>query len=404
MKTESWKDKGILLALAAVWGICAAANTGMAWFDYGIVRWFNAAATVLYIVTATVLILMSWRKPVWAKFLWRFAWLSLICCLVCWYCSLDQRAWGLLFAPLAGIPFYGLRMWTNWQLTYLGGGAISAVWVLLAWRGVRIAGGRDAGVKAMLVFLAKTTGLVVLCIALFFVNAFAGNPVSALLARVAAHRYVAQEYGWLDVRIEKVGYDLKGTNYYAKVSSPTSVDTHFSVHISMLGQVERDTYESVTNKHNTFERLNREYYDLVKSAKTAETFPYELRTCSGGLWGSSHGFLDYGLPREELVLDGVYDMREIGAMHGGINVSVTDEDVSISRGCEILKDLAGRLERGGVSFYAVDFTLSHPVDKEKALLIVDFPAEYLNAPDLEEKLRENYMRTMEYYGEEIVLK
>lgn len=260
------------------------------------------------------------------------------------------------------------------------------------------------GSKKLMSLLLKIVGAAALCVALFFVNAFAGNPVSAVLARVSAYRYVAQEYGHLDLNIDKIGYNLKDINYYAKVSSPTSIDTHFSVYISMLGQVERDTYESVTNKHNTFERLNREYYDLVKSVKTAETFPYEVRTCSGGLWGSSHGFLDYGLPREELVLDGVYDMREIGAMHGGINVSVTDEDVSISRGCEILKDLAGRLERSGISFYAVDFTLSHPVDKEKALLIVDFPAEYLNAPDMEEKLRENYMCTMEYYGEEIVLK
>lgn len=260
------------------------------------------------------------------------------------------------------------------------------------------------GSKKLMSLLLKIVGAAALCVALFFLNAFVGNPVSAVLARVSAHRYVAQEYGHLDLNIDKMGYNLKDINYYAKVSSPTSIDTHFSVYISMLGQVERDTYESVTGGFNTFERLNREYYDLVKSVKTAETFPYEVRTCSGSLWGSSHGFLDYSLPRAELVLDGVYDMREIGALHGGLNVSVTDEDVSFSRGCEILKDLAGRLERAGVSFYAVDFTLSHPVDKEKALLIVDFPAEYLNAPDLEEKLRENYMRTMEYYGEEIVLK
>lgn len=259
-------------------------------------------------------------------------------------------------------------------------------------------------IRNVLILLAKLVGIIALCMALFFANAFAGNPVSALLARVSAHRYVGQEYGHLDLNIDKIGYNLKDTNYYAKVSSSTSVDTHFTVYISMLGQVERDTYESVTDKHNTLERLNQEYNNLVKSVKTAENFPYEVHTCSGSLRGSNHGFLDYGLPREGLVLDGVYDMREIGARHGGIHLSVTDEDVSFVRGCEILKDLSGRLERAGVSFYAVDFALSHPVDKEKALLIVDFPAEHLNAPDLEEKVRENYVRTVEYYGEEARLR
>ena len=100
--------------------------------------------------------------------------------------------------------------------------------------------------RKVLIMLVKLVGVAALCVALFFVNAFAGNPVSALLARVSAHRYVAQEYGHLDLNIDKIGYNLKDTNYYAKVSSSTSVDTHFTVYISMLGQVERDTYGRYT--------------------------------------------------------------------------------------------------------------------------------------------------------------
>ena len=409
MKTRSWRDKGTLLALAAAWGICAAANTGMAWFDYGIVRWFNAAATVLYVVTATVLILASWRKPVWAKFLWRFAWLSLICCLVCWYCSLGQRAWGLLFAPLAGIPFYGLRMWTNWQITYLGGGAISAVWVLLAWRGVRIAEGKDAGVNAMLMFLAKTVGIVALCVALFFVNAFVGNPVSALLARVSAHRYVAQEYGHLDVQIDKVGYNFKNTNYFAKVSSPTSVDTHFTVYISMLGQVERDTYESVTGGFNTWQRLNEEYRMLVKEAAAGLVLDSDIDTLSGDLMGSGYdcGWMEeYGLPESGLEVDGKYDILELGRQHGGIYLCVYDEEVSYTRGAELLAYVAGALEESGIPFRAIDFSLRKPKSTEgspnddRILWLLDFPAEDIAAPDLESRVREAHRRTMDYFGEE----
>lgn len=137
MKKRSWKDFGALFALAAVWAVCAAVNAGMAWFDYGIVLPFNVAATGLYIITATFLTILGRKKTVWSKTMRWFSWLSLVCCLVCWFCSLDNRAWGLLFAPLAAIPFYGLRMWGDWQFTYLGGAAISLVWVVLALRNGR---------------------------------------------------------------------------------------------------------------------------------------------------------------------------------------------------------------------------------------------------------------------------
>ena len=131
MEKRGLGDYGALLILLCVWCICAVANTGMAWFDYGIVQLFNVAATGLYIVTATVLALLSWKWDAWAKTMRRFSWLSLICCLVCWYCSLDNRAWGLLFAPLAAIPFYGLRMWVYWDLTYLTGAGLSLIWIVL---------------------------------------------------------------------------------------------------------------------------------------------------------------------------------------------------------------------------------------------------------------------------------
>ena len=82
MKKRSWRDFGSLLVLLAVWGLCAVCNTGGAWWGDA-AGGLSMAATGLYIVTATALTLLSWRKPAWAKGLWRFAWLSLVCCLVC---------------------------------------------------------------------------------------------------------------------------------------------------------------------------------------------------------------------------------------------------------------------------------------------------------------------------------
>lgn len=404
MRKGSWKKYGALMALFAVWSLCAAVNTGGAWWgDPGTSE--NSVVTWVYLLVVTALTLLCWRIPLWAKTMWRFSWLSLVCCLMCAFCAAGDHAWGLIFAPLAAVPFYGLYgQLPSWTATYLGGAAVSLFWILLSWRGVRKAEGKDAGWRATLTFLTKLAGAVLLGVALFFVNAFAGNPVSALLARHAAREYIAAEYSHLDLTIEKVGYDLKGSNYYAKVQSCTSVDTHFSVYISMLGQVERDTYDRVESRYTTFERLNREYYDLIKAVKEEESFPYTVRALSGTLRGSNHGFLDYGLPQEGLVLDGEYDVRELGTLYGGLHISVFDEEISIPRGCEILKDVTARLEEKGIAFRAIDLNLSRPDRKETGLILLDFPVEYLEDEDLEERVRENYERTMDYYGEEAVLK
>lgn len=412
MKKRNWADHGALIALLAVWVLCAVCNTGGSWWG-GKAGTINMAATGLYIVTAMTLILLAWKKPAWTKTMWRFSWMSLACCLVCWFCSLDQRAWGLLFAPLAGIPFYGLRGFLNWQLTYLYGGLISFVWVVLSWCGVRRAAEKDTDMKSTLKFLAKLAGIAVLCVALFFVNAFAGNPVSALLARVAAHSYVEREYGHLDVQVDKVGYNLKNGNYYAKVSSPTSVDTHFSVYISMLGQVERDTYQSVTQGYNTWERINDQYAELVEMVLEGPDFPVESDIANGDLRGKHDDYpwsRHYGLPRHGLEVDREYDVREFGAQHGSITLYVLDEEVSYRRAAEILTQVRELLDEHDIPFYAMNFVLKQPRDEDgkwsdgPELWLLDFLYTDLHSEDLEEKIQRGHQRAMDYFGEENLLK
>ena len=260
--------------------------------------------------------------------------------------------------------------------------------------------------------LLKVAAAGLLCVVLFFANAFFGNPLSAALARVAADRYVAQEYGHLDVKIEKVGYDFKSGNYYAHVSSPTSRDTYFTVYISMLGKVERDTYDSVTDGFNTWGRLNEEYRVLVKETVSGWDWLYEEDILTGDLMGSGYdcGWIeDYELSRSELVLDGEYDILELGARHGGIYISVHDEDVSYKRGAEILSDIAARLEDAGIPFFAVDFKLSRPKVEgqpyeDVTLWLLDFPAADIGGADFEQKVREGHERTMAYFEEENRLK
>lgn len=247
----------------------------------------------------------------------------------------------------------------------------------------------------LLKLAAKLLGAAVLCVAVFFVNAFAGNPVSALLARVSAHSYVEREYGHLDVRVEKVGYNLKDGNYYAKVSSPTSTDTHFSVYISMLGQVERDTYESVTGGWNTWNRLDDGYMELVK--EVLDRIPVESDGGFGDFRGGYNGFVpgveNFELPREGLEPDGEYDLRELGAKHGNITWRVLDEDISCRRAAEILSCLRDELEKADVACRVVNLTLRQPRDEQghwpdPELRLIDFPYADLYSENLEEKVEE----------------
>ena len=263
----------------------------------------------------------------------------------------------------------------------------------------------------LLILVAKLVGAAALCVVLFFVNAFAGNPVSALLARVSAHRYVEREYGHLDVQVGKVGYNLKDGNYYAKVSSPTSADTHFSVHISMLGQVERDTYESVTGGWNTWERLNNAYIEQVKGVLTG--LPFESDGGFGDFRGGYNGFVsgveNFELPRKGLELDGEYDLQVLGAKHGSITWRVLDEDVSCRRAAEILTCLRDELEKAGVSCYVVNLTLRRPRDAEGRwpdgeLRLIDFPYADLYSEHLEDKIEEAHWLTERLFEEENQIK
>lgn len=260
-----------------------------------------------------------------------------------------------------------------------------------------------------LIRLLKLAGIILLCVVLFFVNAFVGNPVSALLARGAAHRYVEREYGHLDVEIDEVGYNLKDTNYYAKVSSPTSVDTHFTVYISMLGQVERDTYESVTDGFNTWDRLNDAYIEQVRAV--LETLPFESDGGFGDFRGSYSGLPgieNFGLPHEGLELDREYDLYGLGKEHGSITYRVLDKDVSYERAAEILIQLRDEMERSGVAFRVVNLTLRQPRDENgkwsgPELMIFDFPCAELYTDDLAEKIETAYHAAMDYYGEDTML-
>ena len=81
-----------------------------------------------------------------------------------------------------------------------------------------------------------------------------GNPVSKILDQNAAKIISLKTYADRDFIIEEINYNFKDMGYHAHVKSPSSVDTYFSVYISMLGKIKRDSYENVLNGWNTYQK------------------------------------------------------------------------------------------------------------------------------------------------------
>lgn len=121
-------------------------------------------------------------------------------------------------------------------------------------------------ITALLIAVVLITGLGI------FANSLVGNPVSKMLAERTAETYLAEEYGDTDFYIESIGFNFKDGNYYVHVKSPSSIDTYFTLYISMGGKLERDTYSDVLNGRNTANRLNDTYRMLVDTVLEKSVF------------------------------------------------------------------------------------------------------------------------------------
>ena len=199
-----------------------------------------------------------------------------------------------------------------------------------------------------------------------FANSLVGNPVSKMLAERTAETYLAEEYEDTDFYIENIGFNFKDGNYYVHVKSPSSIDTYFTLYISMSGNLERDTYSDVLNGWNTANRLNETYCMLVDTVLKNPSFPYRSEIAFGRLecisrqWLGQHDVPSYALIEEDLEIDKLYDITKLGTEAGHLIIYVDDETVSIERAAEIMLDVKHFMDEGGVPFYAMDFVLQYP--------------------------------------------
>ena len=212
-----------------------------------------------------------------------------------------------------------------------------------------------------------------IAVLIWFGNVMMGNPVSHTLASKAAKAYLSDRFSDTDYEMERITYSFKDGRYHAFMVSPTSIDGDFSVCFSMLGEYCYDTYDSVQDGWNTAQRLNSEYRKLTDTILNDPALPYDNTQVYSIMFGeleiypkefiddpNVHDIPDYSLVQDDLELNKIYDIKELGAKAGHLILYVDNEDISIEETARIMLDFRSMFDEAGIPFYAMDFVLRHP--------------------------------------------
>lgn len=217
--------------------------------------------------------------------------------------------------------------------------------------------------------------LALIAIILFFANAFVGNPISAMMAKIKAEQYVEQNFSFLDLELEKPVYNFKFGEYIVKARSKTSRDTHFNIYYRG-GKIVGDEYDiNVEQKYNTLQRLEEEYTFLVRNVIE------EL------------GYKDLGTrvfyskqteeAQEYLKLDMDFDKNL--PIETEIYIQVQLKELTVEEIARILKDVYTAFEQKGYHFekYSINY-----FDEECSLSVSNVTPDIITGGELEEILTE----------------
>lgn len=262
--------------------------------------------------------------------------------------------------------------------------------------------------------IAAVVAIVILTGLGWFANALVGNPVSKLLATNTVEKHLAETYAGTDYFIERVSYNFKDGNYHALIKSPTSMDTEFYLRLTMLGVLRQDTYENVLDGTNTARRLEQEYRDLTDAVFTNPAFPYECHIDYGTLDIYPEVLLgnpqyedvpSYALNQNELILDKIYDIRELGRQAGHLVIYVDGETVTAEAAAQIMLGIKAQFDDAGIPFAAMDFTLQYPKPEEGKrpegeVSVANFPYDEIYEEGMIDRVIAADKALKEYYAEQ----
>ena len=240
--------------------------------------------------------------------------------------------------------------------------------------------------KKVLKVLALILAIVLIIGIGLFANALVGNPVSKFLATKSANEYIKTTYSDKDFQIEEVNYDFKTGGYYARVTSPTSIDSHFSLSFDWMGKLIIDSYEEVTSGWNTARRINDDYDKKVDNVFENNEFPFFIEMSYGDIeftseeYGEDSSIPEYSIYRETLEIDGIYNIDELGKKAGKLTVYIYSREISEEKLAEMLLNIKSVFDKSGVTFYAIDCVLqqSGPIIYENDIYTAPPQIEVMN--------------------------
>ena len=245
-------------------------------------------------------------------------------------------------------------------------------------------------------------------------NGLNGNPISKMLAKKAANEYLEANFPDTDYYIEELGFSFKFTNYYAHVRSKTSMDTQFTLEIDMLGNVYFDTYESVTGGFVTARRVEQEYRELTDQIFENPSFIYKSEIQYGTLeiypqeaFDDPHvtDIPEYALVQDELILDKIYDIRELGRQAGHLIIYVESDTISFELAAQIMLGIRAEFDKANIPFRTMDFVLQLPLPEEgprpdEEVRVKDFQYEDIYQENLIDRIKTAHEELDAYYAEQ----
>lgn len=235
--------------------------------------------------------------------------------------------------------------------------------------------------------IITVTGAILLVFVISAINSFKGNPISKVLAKKAAGKYIEEQYSDLDLEIKKVYYNFKFKHYGVVVQSKTSEDTCFTIYTDGIGNIDHDDYENtVVNNYNTWIRLNQELDERANELISSE-LDYTFGTVSIQFFENSKNGQDLLKLQKDMKLNIKNPPFPLE-----LYVVVFTEEVSYSKIAEIAKATEKVLKDHSISIESYSVRLIPMSDKpkneneavswENSIAVNNFPDELMSEKNL----------------------
>ncbi|OON95179.1 MAG: hypothetical protein ATN31_11425 [Candidatus Epulonipiscioides saccharophilum] len=267
--------------------------------------------------------------------------------------------------------------------------------------------------------MKKAVKIITTVIAIFLilgpleVNAFVGNPVSRYLVDRNSDIYIEEHYSDLDL-VKEIGFEVTKNRYYVKLKSETIKDLYFTLDYSLTGQLINDLYENnITEGWNVIMRLQEDYRNetdiifealkdnpLFKETDSFFTSAYLMNKIDDEHMPAVFEDRSGGIDGTTLELDKEYDLEQMGAMGGVIDIAVQflDGDESYEHGAKVLQEIKTTLDEANIGFYYINLAIFNE-EGNYAYRFDFFPYSEIDSDNLIEKINASISTTQKYYDE-----